>query len=147
MSRGRKIDTFFEPGLLVRLRFQFGDQVNVDEWARWVRDFARRKIVQKPDGLLVNKVREEYEKAQRGVPQTAAARAAELERYARFQVDLYRLIAEQQLGPAAIAAYLEDARSALPLLNVRTIELLQRLGDTWPTPAPEQSETPRGNAA
>lgn len=134
----RDPEAFFEPGLLDRLRLQHGNVVDINAQALWVMDFARRKHVANPDGLLVSKVSEASKSARHHVPQTPAAREAEQERYAAFQIETFRLVSEQHLGPAAIAEFLEQARKGgLPLINARTIDRLRMLGAEWPEP-PQQ---------
>lgn len=135
MARTRSHHTstvIFEDGLIDRLKARYGDVVTVDAFVSEVRDMARRKVVGNPSGLLVSWVRNAASKARDGA-MSPAAQSDELDRYAEFYVDLYRIIGEQQLGPGQIAQLLERARrGSLPKINPRIIDRLEQLGARWP---------------
>ena len=127
----------FEDGLIERLETQYGGPAGVDvhRVVACVLDMVRRKPVRNPSGLLVEWVRKESRKLAGSVAMSPAAVTAEQDRYAAFQVEIYRMVATSRITPAQLGTLLLEARQSggMKLLNSRTIERLQSLGHEWPT--------------
>lgn len=131
----------FEAGAYERLKTQYGGPggVNAEAVLDCVIDQCRRKVVRNPTGLLVSQFRKAAKKAGAHVNLSPAQLASEMERYASFQVEIYRLIATSGISPKDLAELLSEAkRNGFTQLNSRTIEQLQSLGDGWPN-----TESPR----
>ncbi len=123
----------FEDGVVDRLAHQFAG-VDVIATAKWVIDFDKRKGVQNPTGLLVKKVQQAAKRI--GTALSPEQERAELARYAAFYVEVYRVVAHQRLGPAAIARMLQQAaRDGLPRINPEIISQLEMLGEKWQEPS------------
>jgi len=84
--------------------------------------------VDNPSGLFVTWCQREADAHQA----RRAAAAADRERYAELQVEVYRAIALGRFGPRELARVLTQAtREGYPAINPRTIDLLRSMGDRW----------------
>ena len=122
----------FEPGLEDRLLGQYPEYRDAVAMALSnARDMVRRKRVRNPNGLAVSLVRQAVAKAQTLESRGVAGGDSEL--YAEMLVQLLQLVSECQLGPAAIARALAQARrSGYGKLNPVLVEKLEALGEYWP---------------
>lgn len=95
------------------------------------RDMVRRKRVRSPNGLLVTNVRQAVARAK--TIQGRAFAGGDSELYASLLVQVLHEAVRSQLGPAAIARALQQARrSGYEKLNPVLIEKLEAMGEYWP---------------
>lgn len=87
--------------------------------------------VENPPGLLVDWCNREAQARQA----VRARSAADQERYAELQVELYIAVSAGCFTPRELArVLLQCAREQYPALNPKTIEKLRALGGRWPAP-------------
>lgn len=127
--------SIFQVGLVDRLRGQY-PSVDVYAIADRLRDWAKRKAIANPSGLLVDQVSKAAR--QKTLPVGAASEVAragqtdDLQRYAQFHAELYRDIVEKRLTLAQIADRLEVARKeGYPRLNQLVANVTRAIAHGW----------------
>lgn len=122
----------FEDGLEDRLLGQYPEyREDVAMALSNAKDMIKRKRVRNPNGLAVTLVRQAVAKAK--AVESRGVSGGDSDLYAAMLVQLLQVVAESQLGPAAIARALAQARKAgYGKLNPVLVEKLEALGEYWP---------------
>lgn len=138
------MNTLFDPAFVERQQALHPD-LDVYLYVALVVEFARRKDVRNPNGLLVHWLSRAERLRRQKVAVRAAAQVRELERYAEFWLELLRVTSQQGLSPAQLAACIEAARAeGYPNLNAALAGRLRACGGSWPSspPAPRPQSHP-----
>lgn len=124
----------FEPAFLEQQQAMY-PELDVRAVAGAVREYAARRPVANPNGLLVHWLTRQERTRRARLATRERTDAAELDRYAELWVELLRLASTRQLGPEQLLRCVEAARrQGFEKLNARITDRLRQLAARggWP---------------
>lgn len=107
--------------------------LDVHIFAAAVREFCSHQEIRNPNGLLVHWLKRADAVFRQNVANRGRDTALEQEQYAELWQSILHAAVDLQLGPAAIARFMDEARRCgFTKLNERLIRRLANLGEKWP---------------